>query len=167
MACHGKHPIPGCHRRRPIRLPNAAWVNDPATVSDKRLDSPPVTIPFLQNADSYVPPQLRTFRTALTAACWRSASTAAPSRTPAWLHSSRRLQRHDQHMLRQSAGRSPGVDRQFWWIYHDSSGRCPQGHTIALRWRMGSDNSGSGQGWRIDTVQIICERAYADIDSDS
>ena len=31
-------------------LPNAAWTNDPATVSDKRLTSPPVTIPFLQNA---------------------------------------------------------------------------------------------------------------------
>src|SRR5207244_1046182 len=30
--------------------PNAAWINDPATVSDKRLDSPQVTIPVLQNS---------------------------------------------------------------------------------------------------------------------
>jgi hypothetical protein len=35
----------------------------------------------------------------------------------------------------------------------------PQGHTIILRWRMGSDSSNtSGPGWRIDTVQMICER---------
>jgi hypothetical protein len=34
----------------------------------------------------------------------------------------------------------------------------PQGHTIVLRWRMGTDSSVSGQGWRIDTVQIVCER---------
>ena len=40
-------------------LPNAAWINDPATVSDKRLTSPPVTIPVLQNAVLTVPPQLR------------------------------------------------------------------------------------------------------------
>src|SRR5207249_2468873 len=33
----------------------------------------------------------------------------------------------------------------------------PSGHTIALRWRMGSDNGGSGQGWRIDTLQGFCE----------
>jgi hypothetical protein len=33
-----------------------------------------------------------------------------------------------------------------------------QGHTIVLRWRMGTDSSVSGQGWRIDTVQIVCER---------
>jgi hypothetical protein len=25
-----------------------------------------------------------------------------------------------------------------------------------LRWRMASDNAGSGQGWRIDTVTITC-----------
>jgi hypothetical protein len=33
----------------------------------------------------------------------------------------------------------------------------PQGHTSVLRWRMGSDNGGSGQGWRIDTAQGFCE----------
>jgi hypothetical protein len=32
------------------------------------------------------------------------------------------------------------------------------GHTIVLRWRMASDSSNSGEGWRIDTVQMICER---------
>src|SRR5439155_14807215 len=30
--------------------PNAAWVNDPAMISDKHLDSPPVTIDSLENA---------------------------------------------------------------------------------------------------------------------
>jgi hypothetical protein len=33
----------------------------------------------------------------------------------------------------------------------------PSNHTIELRWRMGSDNGGAGQGWRIDTLQGFCE----------
>jgi hypothetical protein len=33
----------------------------------------------------------------------------------------------------------------------------PSNHTSALRWRMGSDNGGSGQGWRIDSLQTVCE----------
>src|SRR4029077_12094549 len=32
------------------------------------------------------------------------------------------------------------------------------GPTIALRWRMGSDSSGSGEGWRVDDMGIGCER---------
>ena len=33
------------------------------------------------------------------------------------------------------------------------------GHTIVLRWRMGSDFSGvPGEGWRIDTITLTCER---------
>jgi len=32
------------------------------------------------------------------------------------------------------------------------------GQTIVLRWRMASNSSNSGESWRIDTVQIICER---------
>src|SRR5207249_5125769 len=31
-----------------------------------------------------------------------------------------------------------------------------RGHTSVLRWRMGSDSSTSGQGWRIDSVEMIC-----------
>jgi hypothetical protein len=32
------------------------------------------------------------------------------------------------------------------------------GLPFVLRWRMGSDSSGSGEGWRIDTIVTTCER---------
>jgi Predicted solute binding protein len=33
------------------------------------------------------------------------------------------------------------------------------GHTISLRWRMGSDSNGFSDGWRIDDVAILCMRS--------
>ena len=32
------------------------------------------------------------------------------------------------------------------------------GHTVALRWRMASDSSGSSEGWRVNDIFIVCER---------
>src|SRR5439155_2749609 len=56
---------------------------------------------------------------------------------------------------------NPLAGRQSWTGssggFITTSVTLPQGHTIALRWRMGSDNGGSGQGWRIDTLQTGCE----------
>ena len=63
-------------------LPNAAWVNDPALVSDKRLDSPPIAI--TSNIAQVTFRQNYTFESTSCpipgmAACWKSASAAAPS----------------------------------------------------------------------------------------
>src|SRR5204863_2769928 len=56
---------------------------------------------------------------------------------------------------------NPLAGRQAWTGssggFIATSVTLPQGHTIALRWRMGTDNGGFGQGWRIDTLQTVCE----------
>jgi len=59
---------------------------------------------------------------------------------------------------------NPLAGRQAWtgnsggFIDTDVDLRGFAGHTMALRWRMGSDSSGSGQGWRVDDVFIGCKR---------
>ena len=63
-------------------LPNSAWVNDPALVSDKRLDSPPIAITSniaqLTFRNNYTF-ETSTCRISWTAACWRLALAAVPS----------------------------------------------------------------------------------------
>ena len=135
--------------------PNAAWVNDPATVSDKRLDSPPVTIPVLQTS-------ILTFRhnynfengfdggvleISIDGGAFQDAASFI-------------LQGGYNGTISTCCG-NPLAGRQAWTGssggFITTSVTLPQGHTIALRWRMGSDNGGSGQGWRIDTLQGFCE----------
>jgi len=81
MACYGKLPIPGCHRRRPThrQTPRGLMIHLLSATSDsiRRLSG---------SNSSKTPPLLSAtitpLRTALTAACSRLASTAARSRTP-------------------------------------------------------------------------------------
>jgi hypothetical protein len=61
-------------------LPNAAWVNDPDTISDKYLYSPPKLIDSFSSADLHFSNNYA-LRTRLMAACWRSASTQDHSKT--------------------------------------------------------------------------------------
>jgi len=136
-------------------LPNAAWVNDPATVSDKRLNSPPVTIPVLQNA-------ILTFRhnyafeNGFDGGVLEISIDGGAFQDAAFFI----LQGGYNGTISTCCG-NPLAGRQAWT---GSSGGfittavgLPQGHTSALRWRMGSDNGGSDQGWRIDTLQGFCE----------
>jgi hypothetical protein len=144
--------------------PNAAWVDDPAVISDKYLDSPGlyateswyVRLTFRHNFNleaSDVDPNLgfdggvlelsmdggQTFQD-ITA--WGSFVTGGYNRTI-------------------SADRgSPIAGRPAW------SGNSqdfitttvelpPELFNAVLRWRMASDNSGSGEGWRLDTTSVI------------
>src|SRR6266516_4735542 len=135
--------------------PNAAWVNDPATVSDKRLDSPQVTIPVLQNS-------ILTFRhnydfeNGFDGGVLEMSIDGGPFQDAAFFI----LQGGYNGMISACCG-NPLAGRQAWTGssggFITTSVTLPQGHTIALRWRMGSDNGGSGQGWRIDTLQGFCE----------
>ena len=148
-------------------LPNAAFIDDPAVVSDKRLDSPPFAtfgavaaqLTFRQNFNLEAAPDPNigldggvleistdggnTFRDILVAG--GSFVMGGYNRTI-------------------STGRgSPIAGRQAWSGV--SAGFIttvvnlpfvPPGSR--LRWRMASDNSGSWEGWRVDTVNISwCE----------
>jgi len=135
--------------------PNAAWVNDPATVSDKRLDSPPVTIPVLQNS-------ILTFRHNYDFENGFDGGVLEISIDGgAFQDAASFILQGGYNGTISTCCSNPLAGRQAWT---GSSGGfiatsviLPQGHTIALRWRIGTDNGGFGQGWRIDTLQGFCE----------
>jgi hypothetical protein len=144
-------------------LPNAAFIDDPAVVSDKRLHSLPIPLPFARlhltfqhnfNLEaSDVDPGVgfdggvlelstdggNTFRDVLDAG--GSFVVGGYNRTI-------------------STGRgSPIAGRQAW--SGNSGGfittvvHAPSASPFTrFRWRMASDNSGSGEGWRVDTVTV-------------
>lgn len=147
--------------------PNAAFIDDPAVVSDKRLDSLhfPISgnsaqVTFRHNFNleaSEVDPNLgfdggvleisfdggNTFQDILVAG--GSFATGGYNR-----------------MISTDRG-SPIAGRQAW--SGNSEGFITttvslpfQAASVVLRWRMASDNSGSGEGWRVDTVSVSsCE----------
>jgi hypothetical protein len=141
--------------------PNAVWVNDPPVVSDKRLDSPPIAIDTLESAaltfrNNYA--LQNTFdggvlELSIDGGAFQDIIAAGGSF----------LEGGYDGTISTCCG-NPLAGRQAWT---GSSGGFItttvdmvgfQGHTIVLQWRMGSDSSSSGQGWRIDNVQMICER---------
>jgi len=130
-------------------------------ISDKHLDSPPVTIDFLENAalnfrNNYG--LQNTFdggvlEISIDGGAFQDILAAGGSF----------LQGGYNGTISTCCG-NPLAGRQAWT---GSSGgfttttvdmSVGRGHTIVLRWRMASDSSVSGEGWRVDTVQMFCER---------
>jgi len=143
-------------------LPNAAWVNDPAIISDKHVDSPPVTIDSLENAvlnfrNNYA--LENTFdggvlEISIDGGAFQDILTAGGIF----------LQGGYNGTISNCCG-NPLAGRQAWtgnsngpFIQTSVDMSVGRGHTIVLRWRMASDSSASGLGWRVDTVQMVCER---------
>ena len=94
-----------------------------------------------------------------TAACSRSRSAAARSRTssrPAAASSRAATTRRSTPDYMQPDRRAAGLERQLGRLRdlggQPSRGRA--GQNVVLRWRMGSDDSVSGVGWRIDTIVL-------------
>jgi len=143
--------------------PNAAFIDDPAAVSDKRLDAPSVF--FFEG----FAPQLR-FRQNLNL----EASDIDPiigfdggvlelsndggnsfQEVPA----SACVEGGYNRTISTDRG-SPIAGRQAWsgnsggFIRTVVNLPAVQTQPVIVRWRMASDNSGSGEGWRVDTVRI-------------
>src|SRR6478672_1262549 len=144
-------------------LPNAAFIDDPAVVSDKRLDSLPIPLPaarlqltFRHNFNleaSDVDPNLgfdggvleisfdggNTFQDILAAG--GSFVIGGYNRTIS-------IDRGSPIAGRQAwSGNSEGfITTVVNLPFLPTGGR--------LRWRMGSDTSGSNEGWRVDTVNL-------------
>jgi cell division septation protein DedD len=139
--------------------PNAAWVNDPAMISDKHLDSPPIAIDFLENAEL-------TFRNnyglqnTFDGGVLEVSIDDGPFQDIVAAGGS--FDRGGYNGTISACCGNPLGGRNAWTGssggFIETDVGLPQGHTIVLRWRMGTDSSVSGQGWRIDTVQIVCER---------
>ncbi len=139
-------------------LPNAAVIDDPSTISDKRLDSPsiflsqggePVQITFRNNFNlqdgfdggvlELSPDGGNTFQDILSFGSFLSGG---------------------YNGMISNCCSNPLAGRQVWtgssggFITTTGNLGVTWGPSMVLRWRMGSDSSVSGEGWRVDTVVI-------------
>ena len=142
-------------------LPNAAFVNDPAVVSDKRLDSPSIAITspaaqltFRQN---YSFEGTTTFfdggvlEISIGGGAFTDIITAGGSFVTGGYNATIDATFMPTHSLdvRRGAGTSAG--------FITTTVNLPSaaaGQNIVLRWRMGSDTSTAGVGWRVDSVVL-------------
>jgi hypothetical protein len=137
--------------------PNAAFVDDPATVSDKRLTSPSLAIrtasaqlSFWQNYDLETNFDGGVLEISISGGTFQDILTAGGSFEA----------RGYTGTISGSFG-SPIAGRRAWtgntngFVYTTVNlPAASAGHSVVLRWRMGSDNSISHQGWRIDSLQL-------------
>src|SRR2546430_2436181 len=142
--------------------PNAVVVDDPVTISDKYLVSPsiflaeggePVQITFRNNfnlQDGFDGSVLEistdggsTFQDILTLGTFVTGGYNGTISTCCG---------------NPLAGRQAWTGNSGGFIETSVAGGLPSpGGPFVLRWRMGSDSSGSSEGWRIDALQFACE----------
>src|SRR5205823_3378134 len=137
--------------------PNAAFVNDPDSISDKRLDSPSIPIhsdtaqlSFRHNLDLESGFDGGVLEISIGGGAFRDILDAGGSF----------VLNGYTHTI-SSFFQSPIAGRRAWSDYSGgfvtTTVNLPAdaaGQNIVLRWRMGSDNSVSYAGWRLDTVRI-------------
>ena len=140
--------------------PNAAWVNDPAAISDKYLDSPRIEnsildhafLSFQNNYSLEASQDGGVLEISIDGGPFQDILAAGGSFIAGGYNGT----------ISACCG-NPLAGRQAWtgssggFIGTTVDMSVARGHTIVLRWRMGSDSSVSGQGWRIDNVQMVCE----------
>jgi hypothetical protein len=144
-------------------LPNSAWVNDPDTISDKYLYSPSLTInPNTTSADldfwhNYA------LEDGFDGGVLEISVNGGPFVDI--LAAGGFFKQGGYNGTISTCCGNPLAGRQAWtgnsggFIETFVAGGLPlQGIPFVLRWRMASDSSGSGQGWRVDNFQIVCER---------
>ena len=142
-------------------LPNAAWINDPDTISDKHVYSPSATIAPLSSADLHFSNNYA-LEDGFDGGVLEISVDAGPFQDI--LAAGGFFARGGYNGTISTCCGNPLAGRQAWtgnsggFIDTDVDLTSFGGHSIVLRWRMGSDSSTSGQGWRIDDVQMICER---------
>jgi hypothetical protein len=139
--------------------PNAAWVNDPDTISDKYLYSPPKLINSL-NSDLHFSNNYALEET-FDGGVLEISVDAGPFQDI--LADGGSFERGGYNGTISTCCGNPLAGRQAWtgnsgdFIDTDVNLSGFRGHTIALRWRMASDSSGSSEGWRVDNIFIVCE----------
>lgn len=144
--------------------PNAAFIDDPAVVSDKRLDSPSFSffegfapqLSFQHNFNleaSDIDPNVG-FDGVVLEQSTDGGNTFQEVPATAFL-----IGGYNRTISTQRG--SPIAGRQAWsgnsggfitTVVNLPPVQIPPG--VKVRWRMASDNSGSGDGWRVDTVKI-------------
>ncbi len=138
-------------------LPNAAFVNDPDAISDKRLDSPSIPIQsdsaqltFRQNLDLESGFDGGVLELSIGGGAFQDILDAGGSFV---------VGGYTNKMS--SSFQSPIAGRHAWSGYSGgfitTTVNLPStaaGQNVALRWRLASDNSNFATGWRVDTIRI-------------
>jgi len=139
-------------------LPNAVFVDDPATISDKRVDSPsiflfeggePIQITFRNNFN---------FQTGFDGGVLEISTDGGTTFQDILALTSFSTGGYNGTIS--TCCGNPLAGRQAWtgtsggFITTTVNLPVTWGPSMILRWRMGSDSSVSGEGWRIDTVVI-------------
>ena len=139
-------------------LPNAAFVDDPAVISDKLLDSPTIAIfpsggaqlTFRQNRDLESTFDGGVLEISIGGGAFQDILAAGGS-----------FATNGYNATISSSFGSPIAGRQAWsgvsGGFITSTANLPAaaaGQNIVLRWRMCSDNSVSHTGWRVDNVTV-------------
>ena len=140
-------------------LPNAVWVNDPAAISDKYLYSPSGQVELL-NVDLHFSNNYA-LEDGFDGGVLEISVDGGPFQDI--LAAGGFFSRGGYNGTISTCCGNPLGGRQAWtgnsggFIDTDVGLAGFDGHTIALRWRMGSDSSNSGEGWRVDNIYIVCE----------
>jgi hypothetical protein len=141
-------------------LPNAAWVNDPDMISDKYLDSPSGTIDPNESLSVLTFWHNYALEDGFDGGVLEISLDGGPFQDI--LAVSGFFYQGGYNGTISTCCGNPLAGRQAWTGnsggFIETAVDVPRGHTIALRWRMASDSSGSGQGWRVDDISITCER---------
>jgi hypothetical protein len=138
--------------------PNAAFVDDPGAVSDKILTSPSLAIrtasaqlTFRQNRLLESGFDGGVLEISISGAAFQDIVAAGGSF----------VSRGYNGTISPSFG-NPLASRQAWtgnsngWVFTTVNlPAAAAGHNVVLRWRMGSDSSVAGSGWRIDSVRLL------------
>ena len=143
--------------------PNAAWVNDPDTISDKYLYSPPKFIDSFSFADLHFSNNYA-LEDGFDGGVLEISVDAGPFQDI--LAAGGGFARGGYNGTISTCCGNPLAGRQAWtgnsggFIDTDVGLGNFGGHTVALRWRMASDssNSNSSEGWRVDNIYTVCER---------
>jgi len=139
-------------------LPNAAFVNDPEAISDKRLDSTSIPIQsdaaqltFRQNLDLESGFDGGVLEISIGGEEFQDIIDAGGSFVVGGY----------THTI-SSSFQSPIANRRAWSGYSGgfvtTTVNLPPtaaGQNVVFRWRLASDNSESAAGWRIDTIRIV------------
>jgi len=141
-------------------LPNAGWVNDPDTISDKYLDSPTGTIDPVGSSALFFWNNYA-LEDGFDGAVLEVSIDGGPFQDILAVGGT--FAKGGYNGTISTCCGNPLAGRQAWtgnsggFIQTIVEG-LPTGMPIVLRWRMASDSSGSGEGWRVDDIVIVCER---------
>ncbi len=157
QATGASNPTPGF-----FSTPHSARIDNPASVSDKRLTSPAIFVPaaggrlsFRNRFNTELGADGGTLEIAIGGGPFVDILAAGGAFVQRGYVQTLALSFASPIAGRQAwTGNGPTLDGSSYWLTIVDLPAATAGQSIQLRWRFGSDNAVSGQGWRIDDVEL-------------